>query len=130
MRSGDQVLNGRQALSYSRNRHEYGRGDFDRARHQGQVLIGGLTKARQLVGRTPGRTLGFLKTMFKNMKSDIALVEAFRLGLVALQISPGDVTNTLLDGTTGNTSAGSSVLLSNPRRILDDIAADGIIGTS
>ncbi len=130
MRSGQQVLTGKQALSYSRNRHEYGRGDFDRTRHQGQVLIGGLTRARQLVTQNPGKTLNFLRTLFRNMRSDIPLVEAFRLGLLALQIAPADVTNTFLDGTTGNTSAGSSVLLDNPQRILNDIATDAILGTS
>jgi LCP family protein required for cell wall assembly len=128
MRSGQRVLTGKQALSYSRNRHEYGRGDFDRTRHQGQVLVGALTRARQLVAQSPGKTLTFLRIMFRNMKSDIPLVEAFRLGLLALQISPGDVTNTFLDGTTGNTSAGSSVLLDNPQRILSDIASDAILG--
>jgi polyisoprenyl-teichoic acid--peptidoglycan teichoic acid transferase len=128
LRSGQHTLNGHDALAYSRNRHEYGRGDFDRTVHQGQVLLGGLTKARQLATQAPGKTLSFLKIMFKNMKSDIPLVEAFRLGLLALQIEPSNVNVTLLDGTTGNTSAGSSVLLTNPRRILDDIATDAVIG--
>lgn len=127
MRSGLHTLTGRQALSYARNRYEYGRGDFDRARHQGQVMIGGLTRARQLVAADPGKTLSFLRTMFRNMKSTIPLLEAFRLGLVALQISPADVTNTILDGGTGTRGGASVVVLSNPRRILDDIADDAVL---
>ncbi|MFY9585851.1 MAG: LCP family protein [Actinomycetota bacterium] len=128
LRSGLHTLNGHDALAYSRNRHEFGRGDFDRTVHQGQVLVGGLTKARELARRAPGRTLSFLRTMFRNMKSDIPLVEAFRLGLLALQISPSDVRVTLLDGHSADTAAGSSVILENPRRILDDIATDAVIG--
>jgi LCP family protein required for cell wall assembly len=127
IRTGQNVLNGHDALAYSRDRHDYGRGDFDRTIHQGQVFVGGLTKARALVATDPGKTLSFLRTVFKNVRTDIPLVEAFHLGLLALQISPSDVTNTLLDGTTGTTSAGSSVLLVNPRRILDNVADDAII---
>lgn len=130
MKFGQVTLSGKFALAYSRNRHEYGRGDFDRTKHQGQVLIGGLTKARQMAEADAGKTLVFLKVMFQNMKSDIPLLEAFRLGLLALQIAPNDATDTFLDGTTGNTSAGSSVLLTSPRRMLDDIAADGVIGSA
>lgn len=127
MRSGLNTLTGRQALSYARNRHEYGRGDFDRSRHQGQVMIGALTRARQLVAAEPGKALTFLRIMLDNMKSDIPALEGFRLGLIALQIAPGDVTNTLLDGSTGNRGGASVVVLSNPRRILDDVADNAII---
>lgn len=130
LRGGFQTLSGPRALAYSRNRHDYGRGDFDRTIHQGQVLVGGLTKARQIAARDPGQTLSFLRTLFANLKTSIPLVEAFHLGLLALQIEPKKVTNTLLDGTTGNTSAGSSVILSNPQRLLSDIATDAIVGTS
>jgi LCP family protein required for cell wall assembly len=120
IRTGKQVLDGFHALAYSRNRHDYGRGDFDRTRHQGQVMIGGLTKARQLVTTDPGKTLLFLRSIFKNTKNDIPLVEAFRLGLLSLQIDPRNVTNTFLEGT-------DSVILANPRPLLDNVADDAII---
>jgi polyisoprenyl-teichoic acid--peptidoglycan teichoic acid transferase len=124
---GTTHLNGRDALAYSRDRHDYGRGDFDRTRHQGLVLMGGLTQARKLVKADPGKTLTFLRSIFRNVKTDIPLSEALRLGLLALDISPADVTNTFLDGGTGTTPAGSSVLLSNPQRLLRNVADDAII---
>ena len=127
IRTGKTVLKGPQALAYSRNRHDYGRGDFDRTVHQGQVLIGSLTKARELVELDPGKTLTFIRSIFKNCRVDIPLTEAFRLGLMALQIQPSDVKNTFLDGTTGTTSAGSSVLLFNPQPLLANVADDAII---
>lgn len=127
IRTGNTVLNGPQAVAYARNRHDYGRGDFDRTVHQGQVLVGALAKARTLVDRDPGKTLTFMRSIFRNVRLDIPLVEAFRLGLLALEISPSDVKNTLLDGTTGTTSAGSSVLLFNPRPLLANLADDAII---
>jgi LCP family protein required for cell wall assembly len=127
IRTGNTVLNGPQAVAYSRNRHDYGRGDFDRTIHQGQVLVGALTKARTLVDKDAGKTLTFMRSIFRNVRLDIPLVEAFRLGLLALEISPSDVKNTLLDGTTGTTSAGSSVLLFNPRPVLANLADDALI---
>ena len=124
---GTTHLNGHDALAYSRDRHDYGRGDFDRTRHQGLVLIGGLTQARKLVKTDPGKTMGFLKSIFSNVHTDIKLLDALRLGLLALEIAPPDVTNTFLDGGTGSTPAGSSVLLSNPQRVLRNVADDAII---
>jgi LCP family protein required for cell wall assembly len=127
IRTGKTILKGPQALAYSRDRHDYGRGDFDRTVHQGQVMMGALTKARTLVEANPGKTLTFLRSIFRNVRLDIPLVEAFRLGLMALEISPSDVKNTFLDGTTGTTSAGSSVLLFNPQPLLANVADDAII---
>ena len=127
IRTGNTVLKGPQAVAYSRNRHDYGRGDFDRTIHQGQVIVGSLTKARTLVAKDPGKTLTFIRTLFRNVRLDIPLSEAFRLGLLGLQIDPSDVKNTLLDGTTGTTSAGSSVLLFNPVPLLANVADDAII---
>jgi LCP family protein required for cell wall assembly len=127
IRVGLDTLNGHDALAYSRDRHDYARGDFDRTRHQGQVLLGSLTKARQLVAADPGKTLLFLRSIFANVKTDIPLLEAFKLGLLALQIPPRSVRVTLLDGGTGTTSAGSSVLLNNPLPLLRNVADDAII---
>jgi len=127
IRVGLQTLSGREALAYSRNRHDYGRGDFARTVHQGQVMVGGLTKARALAFTDPGKTLSFLRTIFANVKLDIPLIDAFHLGLFALQIKPADVTNTFLDGTTGPSPAGSSVFLVDPGLILANVADDGVI---
>jgi LCP family protein required for cell wall assembly len=127
IRVGKTHLNGHDALAYSRDRHDYARGDFDRTRHQGLVLVGSLAQARELVKTDPGKTLTFLRSIFRNVKTDIPLTEAFKLGLLALEISPANVRNTFLDGGTGTTSAGSSVLLSNPRATLVNVADDAII---
>jgi len=124
---GTSHLTGFQALAYSRDRHDYARGDFDRTRHQGLVLLGGLAQARQLVKSDPGKTLLFLRSIFRNVKTDIPLTEAFQLGLLALQIPPANVTSTFLDGGTGTTPAGSSVLLNDPKPLLRNVADDGII---
>ena len=130
IRPGLQTLNGVLAVAFARDRHDYNnlRGDFGRTQNQGRVMVGALTKARSDVATNPGRTLDFLRSIFANTKTDIPMLEAFRLGLMMLQIDPKDVNNTFLDGTTGSTSAGSSVLLSNPQALLADIADNAIVG--
>lgn len=128
LRPGVQTLDGVHAVALARDRHDYARGDFNRTDNQGRIMVGALTKARSEVAANPGRTLEFLRSIFVNCKLDIPLPEAFKLGLLALQIDPGNVNNMFLDGGTGSTPAGSSVLLSNPQVVLADIADNAIIG--
>ncbi len=48
MNSGIQLLNGEQALAYSRNRHQYTLSDIDRTRHQQQVVTAISNKVAQI----------------------------------------------------------------------------------
>ena len=63
-------------------------------------------------------------TATESLRARVSFAAAF---LLALEIAPLDVTNTFLDGGTGSTPAGSSVLLSNPQRVLRNVADDAII---
>ena len=131
LRRGPQTLNGAEALAIARNRKDAPRGDFSRSENQGLVLIGGLTKARQLAAKDPSKTLGFLRSVFANVKMNIPLVEGFKLGLVTLQIDPKDVTSVVPNADTGNTSAGSSVILDDRSyRVYRDLADDGVLGST
>ena len=131
LRRGTQQLNGPEALGVARNRHDAPRGDFTRSENQGLLMIAGLSKARSLAAKDPGATLTFLRSLFKNTRLNIPLTEAFRLGLAVLQIAPKDVTNVVPNAGTGDTSAGSSVILDERSfRVYRDIADDGVLGSS
>ncbi|MGH2784473.1 MAG: LCP family protein [Actinomycetota bacterium] len=131
LRKGPQTLNGAEALAVSRNRHDAPQGDFTRSENQGAIMVAGLNKARALAGKDPSKTLDFLRSIFHNVRSNIPLVEAFKLGLTALQIKPSDVTNVVPPAETGSTSAGSSVILDERTyAVYRDIADDGILGSS
>ena len=131
LRKGVQQLNGAEALGVARNRHDAPQGDFTRSENQGALMVAGLTKARALAGKDPSKTLDFLRSVFHNVKTNIPLVEAFKLGLVALSIAPKDVTNVTPSADTGNTAAGSSVILDERSyRVYRDIADDGVLGSS
>jgi LCP family protein required for cell wall assembly len=129
LRPGRQTLNGIRAVAYARDRHDYGRGDFARSDHQGEVMVGALEKARADALANPGKALDFLRIIFRHAKLDIPLVEAFKLGLLALQIEPAAVKNLVLPGDTGSTPAGSSVLLGPAAtQMLIDVSDDGLVG--
>lgn len=131
LRRGPQTLNGAEALAISRNRKDAPRGDFSRSENQQLVMIGGLAKARQLSAKDPSKTLDFLRSVFANVKLNIPLAEAFKLGLLALQIDPKNVANVVPDADTGTTSAGSSVILDDRSfRVYRDIADDGVLGST
>lgn len=131
LRKGVQQLNGAEALAVSRNRHDAPQGDFTRSENQGEIMVAGLSKARAVAGKDPSKTLDFLRSVFRNVKTNIPLVEAFRLGLLALSINPKDVTNVVPPADTGNTDAGSSVILDERSfRVYRDIADDGVLGSS
>lgn len=131
LKKGPQTLNGAEAVAVSRNRHDAPQGDFTRSEMQGRVMIGGLTKARSLVAKDPSWTLHFLRSVFRNVKMNIPLVEGFKLGLLALQIRPKDVANVVPPADTGSTDAGSSVILDERSyRVYRDIADDGVLGSS
>jgi polyisoprenyl-teichoic acid--peptidoglycan teichoic acid transferase len=131
LRKGPQTLNGAEAVAVSRNRHDAPEGDFTRSEQQGLVMIGGLTKARALVAKDPSKTLDFVRSIFRNVRMNIPLVDGFKLGLVLLQISPKDVTNVVPPADTGNTDAGSSVILGERAyRVYRDVADDGVLGSS
>jgi LCP family protein required for cell wall assembly len=128
IRVGRVTLNGHDALAYSRDRHDYIGGDFARSRHQGLVMIGALRKARKDVGTNPGRTLEFLRTIFRNTKNDIGVVEAFKIGLLLLQVDPENVSNVVLEGSCGDVG-GASVVQLDPsyRSVFQDLANDGLL---
>lgn len=131
LKKGPQTLNGADAVAISRNRKDAPLGDLSRSENQGLVMIGGLTKARSLAAKDPSKTLDFLRSIFRNVKMNIPLVEGFKLGLVLLQIAPKDVTNVVPRADTGTTDAGSSVILDERSyRVYRDVADDGVLGSS
>ena len=57
---GKRNLTGGQALAYARARKTLPGGDFDRSRHQGQLLLGGLTTYQRQVAEDPTKVLTWL----------------------------------------------------------------------
>jgi LCP family protein required for cell wall assembly len=122
-------LNGGQALSYARNRHTRPRGDFDRSLAQGKLLVAALAQQQANSRKDAGTLLRAMGAMYRNLRLDIPVTEALKLGLFVLKISPSNVMNEVMTGGIG-TAGGASIVTVPPaaRNQFVDICSDGQLG--
>lgn len=126
---GKQRLTGAQALAWARSRYQRPNGDFDRSEAQGDIMIAVLRQLRSEFAESPGAALRALGAVRRNVRMNIGLDEAVRLGLMLLDIQPKNVTNIVVDGRIGSDpSAGSIVRITQTgRNQLTDVCTDGIL---
>ena len=108
---GRRKLNGRQALAYARARKTLPGGDFDRSRHQGQVLLGGLGTFQRQVAENPARVMTWLSVLRDEVKTDLPFPELLRLALLATRVPPASIRNVPVPGTAGMAGSASVVRL-------------------
>jgi polyisoprenyl-teichoic acid--peptidoglycan teichoic acid transferase len=111
LNKGRQTLNGRQALSYARARKTLPGGDFDRSRHQGQVLLGGLGTFQRQVAKDPTQVMSWLAVLRDEVKTDLPFPELLRLALLATRVPPASIRNVPVPGTAGSAGGASVVRL-------------------
>jgi polyisoprenyl-teichoic acid--peptidoglycan teichoic acid transferase len=111
LNKGRQKLNGAKALAYSRARKTLPGGDFDRSRHQGQVLLGGLGTFQAQVTKDPTQVMTWLGIMRDEVKTDLPFPELFRLALLATRVPPANLRNVPVPGTAGMAGSASVVRL-------------------
>lgn len=130
VRAGAQRFDGATALGWARSRKTRPRGDFDRSKAQSDIMVAALTEARAKAEKDVTIPLRSLATLRRNLKLNIPTDEAFRLGLLALRIEPGDVTNIVVDGAV-DTAGGASIvrITDQGRNQLVDICDDGQLGS-
>ncbi|MFA5891441.1 MAG: LCP family protein [Actinomycetota bacterium] len=129
LQAGRQTLDGKQALAWSRNRHNRPRGDFDRSFAQGELMIAALEEARADYAKDAGTALRNLGVLRRNLTLNIPLDEALHLGLIAMQVKPSDVSHIVVDGASA-TENGASIVRISPTGMnqLRDVCADGQLG--
>ena len=108
---GRQTLDGSQALAYARARKTLPGGDFDRSRHQGQILLGGLGTFQRQVAKDPTRVMAWLAVMRDEVKTDLPFPELLRLALLATQVPPKNIANIPVPGAAGSAGGASVVRL-------------------
>jgi hypothetical protein len=97
LQPGRYTFDGALALAYARNRSE-GDGDFDRARRQQQII---LALRNQLVRRDVQKILlsnpkGVWDIFSQGIHTNIPFEAAFKLGMLALQINPEQITQRVI----------------------------------
>jgi len=128
-RPGPTHLSGREALAFSRDRHDVPGGDFGRSMDQGRVLLATLRTLRSELARDPARLVPWLLAAARYVRTDLSLSQMATLLLAASTFRPDRVRNTVVSGS-GATANGQSIvrLGSGAERVFRDVARDGILG--
>jgi LCP family protein required for cell wall assembly len=126
-RAGMKRMLGRNALAFSRDRHDVPGGDFGRSMNQGRLLIAALRQLKLDVSRNPAALLTWLSAGARILHTDIGLSDMAELLLSMPSLDPGRVENRVISGT-GATIGGLSVvqLGSAAHAMFRDFAADAI----
>ena len=119
---GPQVLSGKEALAYARERKTLPDGDFGRSRHQGQLLVAAAIKAK-LAGpiAVPGALTSFSAVGQSNLSAEEMLT--FAAGLH--RVNPTQVGRGVAAGPFGWAGSQSIVVLGDQARRLFASFADG-----
>ena len=127
--AGRHRLNGRQALALSRNRHDTPRGDFSRSENQGLLIKSALGELRKDFKKKPAGLFTWIASLWRNVKTDLPFTTLIALALTATHVSPANVRNVVVPGTSG-TAGGASVVFisSSASSIYRDMRADGALG--
>lgn len=117
---GDQYLNGPQALAFARTRKTLARGDIDRQRNGGLVLLAAAATARfRPVEEIPR----MLTEAAAWAWTDLSPMTILRLTMTSLIAPTLDVRNEVLEGTPGDRSGASTIELSSAAaEVLGDLA--------
>jgi polyisoprenyl-teichoic acid--peptidoglycan teichoic acid transferase len=108
---GRQTLRGGQALAYARARKTLPGGDFDRSRHQGQLLLGGLGTFQRQVAKDPTQVMAWLAVLRDEVETDLPFPELLRLALLATKVPPSAFENIPVPSVAGSAGGASVVRL-------------------
>jgi polyisoprenyl-teichoic acid--peptidoglycan teichoic acid transferase len=124
-------LNPFQALIFGRVRHPLPRGDFDRSGNQEELLRAILRNVRAHRSK-PGFMERGLLAAVKNMDTDVAPAQLFRLAQAVTDVDPARLRGCVVTGPTGYAGAASVVYpdVSMARRLGNDARKDGTLDGS
>jgi len=120
--AGPQVLSGKEALAYARERKTLPDGDFGRSRHQGLLLVAAALKAK-LAG--PIAVPGALTDFAAVGRSDLSAEQMITFAAGLYQINPAQVGRGVAAGSTGWAGSQSIVVLGDQARRLFASFKDG-----
>jgi len=127
-RAGRTELSAREALAFSRDRHDAPGGDFGRSLNQGRLLVAALTELREDLRRGDLALLPWLLAGARHLETDLDLGQMADLLLSVPAIAPDAVRNRVVPGRTA-TIGGRSVVLLDPGALVmfRDLARDAIL---
>lgn len=120
--AGPQVLTGKQALAYARERKTLPDGDFGRSRHQGEILIAAAVKAK-LLG--PIAIPGAMTSVSTYAKSNLTAEQMLTYAASFYQLNPTKIGRGVAKGPIGTVGSQSVVLLGTEAKRLFASFTDG-----
>lgn len=124
---GRQLLNGAEALAFSRNRRDAPGGDFGRSENQGRLLVASVAKFRDEV-TSPAGIAHYLIIFRKWVESDVPTRELLHLASVGMRADPNGFANVVLPGGTGSAGGASVVFLgAGANEIFNAIRDDAVL---
>lgn len=127
-RPGRTRMSGREALAFSRNRHDAPGGDVGRSLNQGRLMLAALREFRADLRRDPLTLLRWAVAAARLLRTDLSLREVLDLLLAAPTIDPARVRVTVVSGT-GTTVGGASVIRLGgaAEAVFRDLRGDGVL---
>jgi LCP family protein required for cell wall assembly len=127
--AGRRHMLGPGALSYARNRHIPG-GDIARTEHQGQLLVGGLERAREVV-RSPFETMRMLSIISRHTHYEgVDLRDMYTLVSLGVSIDPANVRNVTMPASVGQVGPASVVFAApGSQELFADFRDDALLQT-
>lgn len=113
IKAGPQVLSGKEALAYARERKSLPDGDFGRSRHQGDLILAAGIRAR-LAG--PAALPKVMTSVSEHTDSDLSAEQVITFAAAFYHLDPKKVKRTVAAGGFGWSNDGQSIV------ILDDKA--------
>jgi polyisoprenyl-teichoic acid--peptidoglycan teichoic acid transferase len=127
---GPEVLDGKEALAFSRNRKDTPNGDFSRSENQGRLLLGALDQLQREFVDDPARLFTWMAIGLQYVQSDLSFQEVFDLMVTALSIRASRTTNCVMPGGLGFAGSASIVTVgSDAPEVFRDLGDDGLIGS-
>jgi LCP family protein required for cell wall assembly len=123
---GPHHMNGQQALSFSRDRHDFPQSDIVRTNNQGRLILDAMRQLRAQMQSASGE-FKLLALLGRHARLDgIGIRDLYKLGRVAFSINPDSVKNITIPVTNGQClglGGGASSLFA-------DFRADGVVTTA
>jgi polyisoprenyl-teichoic acid--peptidoglycan teichoic acid transferase len=127
---GWHLMNGTDALAFSRDRHDVPYGDFSRSQNHGHVILSALGKMRSEVADDDG-IMHWVSVLLRHVELDLPRGELPELAALARRIDPTRMTNVVAEGSVSSAGGASVVVLSKSAyRLFEDLRADAVVGAA
>ena len=125
---GVQHLNGKQALSFARDRHDTPGGDLGRSENQGRLFLAALQEFTKDFRKDPSVLLDWIGAGMRASITDMPLPEVLKLGFTAAQVPASAVKNVVVPAV-GGTEGTKSVVFIQPaaQALYKNMKDDGLL---